>query len=36
VAVLRCLNTQIEALAASIGEQLAIHPDAHIVTSLPR
>ena len=36
VAVLRSLNTQIEALAASIGEQLAIHPDAHIVTSLPR
>lgn len=36
VAILRSLNTQIEALAASIGEQLAIHPDAHIVTSLPR
>ena len=36
VAVLRSLNTQIEALAASIGEQLALHPDAHIVTSLPR
>ena len=36
VAVLRSLNTQIEALAHSIGEQLAIHPDAHIVTSLPR
>ncbi|NQW73644.1 MAG: IS110 family transposase [Actinobacteria bacterium] len=36
VAVLRSLNTQIEALARSIGEQLAIHPDAHIVTSLPR
>ncbi len=36
VAILRSLNTQIEALASSIGEQLAIHPDAHIVTSLPR
>lgn len=36
VAILRSLNTQIEALAKSIGEQLAIHPDAHIVTSLPR
>jgi transposase len=36
VAILRSLNTQIEALATSIGEQLAIHPDAHIVTSLPR
>jgi transposase len=36
VAILRSLNTQIEALASSIGEQLTIHPDAHIVTSLPR
>lgn len=36
VAILRSLNTQIEALTHSIGEQLAIHPDAHIVTSLPR
>lgn len=36
VAILRSLNTQIEALARSIGEQLARHPDAHIVTSLPR
>jgi transposase len=36
VAILRSLNTQIEALARSIGEQLALHPDAHIVTSLPR
>jgi transposase len=36
VAILRSLNTQIEALATSIGEQLALHPDAHIVTSLPR
>jgi transposase len=36
VAILRSLNTQIEALASSIAEQLAIHPDAHIVTSLPR
>jgi transposase len=30
VAVLRALNTQIQALAASIGEQLAAHPDAPI------
>jgi transposase len=36
VAILRSLNTQIQALATSIGEQLAVHPDAHIVTSLPR
>lgn len=36
VAILRSLNTQIQALADSIGEQLAIHPDAHVVTSLPR
>ena len=36
VAILRSLNTQIEALATSISEQLAAHPDAHIVTSLPR
>ncbi len=36
VAILRALNTQIQALATSIGEQLAIHPDAHIITSLPR
>ena len=36
VAILRALNTQIEALAGSIAEQLAAHPDAHIVTSLPR
>ena len=35
-AILRSLHTKIEALASSIGEQLAIHPDAHIVTSLPR
>ena len=36
VATLHALNTQIDILADSIGEQLAIHPDAHIVTSLPR
>ena len=36
VAVLRTLNTQIEALEDSIAAQLEIHPDAHIVTSLPR
>jgi transposase len=36
VAVLRTLNAQIQALAASIGDQLAAHPDAAIFTSLPR
>jgi transposase len=36
VAVLRTLNTQIQALAASIGTQLAAHPDAEIFQSLPR
>ena len=36
VAVLRTLNTQIDALEDSIAGQLNIHPDAHIVTSLPR
>lgn len=36
VAVLRALNTQIKALADSIGEQLAAHPDAAVFTSLPR
>jgi transposase len=36
VAVLRALNTQIQALAASIAAQLAAHPDAAIFTSLPR
>jgi transposase len=36
VALLRTLNTQIQALAESIAEQLQAHPDAHIVTSLPR
>jgi len=36
VAVLRSLNTQIAALADTIAEQLEVHPDAHIVTSLPR
>ena len=36
VAVLRTLNTQIAALADTIAEQLDVHPDAHIFTSLPR
>jgi len=36
VAVLRALNTQIQALANSIGAQLAAHPDAVIFQSLPR
>src|ERR1700733_8070563 len=36
VAVLRVLNAQIQALAASIGAQLAAHPDAAVFTSLPR
>jgi transposase len=36
VALLRSLNTEIDALADSIAEQLQVHPDAHIVTSLPR
>jgi transposase len=36
VAVLRTLNTQIQALAASITAQLAAHPDAAIFQSLPR
>lgn len=36
VAVLRNLNTQIGVLADSITEQLEVHPDAHIVKSLPR
>lgn len=36
VTMLRTLNAQIVALAESIAEQLELHPDAHIVTSLPR
>ncbi len=36
VAALRTLHTQIEALADRIAEQLALHPDAPIFTSLPR
>ena len=36
VAVLRTLNTQIAVLADDIAAQLDIHPDKHIVTSLPR
>lgn len=34
--VLATLNSQIQALAERIGEQLALHPDAHTFTSLPR
>ncbi|HEY0716289.1 MAG TPA: IS110 family transposase [Streptosporangiaceae bacterium] len=36
VAVLRALNAQIQALAASIATQLDAHPDAVIFQSLPR
>ena len=36
VAVLRGLTTQIDRLEATIADQLDVHPDAHIVTSLPR
>lgn len=36
VAVLHGLNAQIAALAEAIAEQLEVHPDAHIVKSLPR
>ena len=36
VAVLRALLTQIDALEDAIAAQLHIHPDQHIVTSLPR
>ena len=36
VAVLHGLNAQIAVLAESIAEQLQVHPDAHIVASLPR
>lgn len=36
VATLRTLTAHIEALAASIAEQLDLHPDAPIFTSLPR
>ncbi|WP_067431526.1 IS110 family RNA-guided transposase [Nocardioides jensenii] len=36
VAVLHGLNTQIAALADVIAEQLEVHPDAHIIKSLPR
>lgn len=36
VAVLRTLNTRIQHLADKIGEQLDLHPDGHIFTSLPR
>lgn len=36
VAVLITLAAQIKALAAQIAEQLALHADAHVFTSLPR
>ena len=36
LAVLTTLTEQIKALAEQIGEQLALHADAHIFTSLPR
>ena len=36
VAILRALNTQIDTLEDAIAEQLEVHPDAHILTSLPR
>jgi transposase len=36
VAVLRALNTQIQALAASISAQMDTHPDAEVFQSLPR
>ncbi len=36
VAVLRQLNTQIRTLASGIADQLDVHPDAKIFTSLPR
>lgn len=36
VAVLQGLNAQIAVLADSIAEQFEVHPDAHIVKSLPR
>ena len=36
VAILRALNTQIDTLEDAIAAQLDVHPDARIVTSLPR
>ena len=36
LAVLTSLVTQIKALNTQLAEQLALHPDAHIFTSLPR
>ncbi|MEX5632108.1 transposase, partial [Parafrankia sp. FMc2] len=36
VATLRTVNTQIEALAGRIAEQLELHPDGAVFTSLPR
>ena len=34
--LLRTLNSQIQALADSIADQFEVHPDAHILKSLPR
>jgi len=36
VAVLRALTTQIDQLEDSVAAQLDVHPDRHIMTSLPR
>jgi len=36
LAVLQTLTAQIDTLAARIGEELTLHPDGHIFTSLPR
>jgi transposase len=36
VGVLRSVGTQIQTLGARISDQLALHPDGHIFTSLPR
>jgi transposase len=36
VATLRTITTQIDTLAARITEQLTLHPDAPVLTSLPR
>ncbi|WP_298993306.1 IS110 family transposase [uncultured Pseudokineococcus sp.] len=36
VSVLAALRAQIEALATRIAEQLTLHPDGHVFTSLPR
>ncbi len=36
VTLLRVLNTQIAALEDNLAAQLAVHPDTHVFTSLPR